>query len=251
MSAPVQQRPLLTTVCLIIPCFNEANRLRLDAFADLPPSLQVVFVDDGSTDGTADLIRSLVSRRLHLFCLERNVGKAEAVRQGVLRAQASGLLDGVEWVGYWDADLATPLTDLPEFLAFGELAHGRVDAIIGSRVQRLGSEIVRSHMRHLVGRGFTTLARILLRVGCYDSQCGAKIFRTALTSAVFREPFTTRWLFDLEILLRLRNANIIEFPLPRWKDIPGSKVRVLRLAVPTIRGLLQIRRRYISPRERL
>lgn len=233
-------------VCLIVPCFNEAARLDVGRFAAPPAGVTCLLVDDGSRDATLELLRRHASPVLHVLALPRNVGKAEAVRQGMLHAQASGLLDGVEWVGYWDADLATPLAEVEHLLAFAALEGGRVDGVLGSRIYRLGSRIVRSYWRHLLGRAFTTVAATLLRLGFYDSQCGAKLFRTALVDPAFGEPFVSRWIFDLEILLRLRAHRLIECPLRQWTDVAGSRLSTVKVAVPTLVDLVRIRRRYLT-----
>lgn len=231
-------------ICLIVPCFNEAARLDVNRFATLGPSVTCLLVDDGSSDGTGDLISRHASPNLRLLRLPRNVGKAEAVRQGVLHARASGLLNEAEWFGYWDADLATPLSEIDNFLAYGSIVGGTVDGLIGSRIDRLGARILRSYRRHLLGRLFATMAAALLGLESYDSQCGAKLFRVELAGQAFDEPFLSRWIFDVEILIRLRDRRLIECPLSQWADVRGSKVRVLGAIVPTLRDLLRIRRHY-------
>lgn len=233
-----------TNVCLIIPCFNEAARLDFDQFAGLPSGVVCLLVDDGSRDGTGDLIRRHESSTLRVLELPRNVGKAEAIRQGVFHARTSGLLDQADWVGYWDADMATPLSELESFLAYAAIADGHVDGILGSRIYKLGSRIVRSYHRHLLGRSFATLAAVLLGLDCYDSQCGAKLLRTELAGLAFSEPFLSRWIFDVEILVRLRGRRLIEYPLRQWIDVQGSRIRVVKVLVPTLIDLLRIRLRY-------
>ena len=103
----------LARVALVIPCYNEANRLDTAAFKNFRlPSDQIefVFVNDGSTDGTLQLLQTLPGSVVNL---ERNSGKAEAVRRGILAA----LDRKPDIVGFWDADLATPFSELPGFLA--------------------------------------------------------------------------------------------------------------------------------------
>jgi dolichyl-phosphate beta-glucosyltransferase len=233
-------------VCLIVPCFNEASRLDLTRFAAAVEHhpLWVVFVNDGSTDGTGDLVRTHASERLCLVDLETNVGKAEAVRQGTLRAATLPFYAGLDWIGYWDADLSTPLDELPKFFEYQALAGVRADAILGSRVSRLGSRIARRAVRHLLGRLFVTASSLLLGTRAYDSQCGAKVFRVAAAQRVFHEPFITRWLFDLEILLRLKDAVLLEYPLMEWEDVGGSKLAVLPNLWRTARDLFRLRARY-------
>lgn len=240
----VRVRDMPPKICLIVPCYNEADRLDFSPFSNLPSSVTCLLVDDGSTDRTAEIISEHESDRLRLLRLPGNVGKAEAIRRGMLHAKNTGWLDDVVWAGYWDADLATPLSELDGFISYAALAQGRVDGILGSRVSRLGSRIVRSHRRHLLGRVFATAAAALVKVESYDSQCGAKLFRADLVDDAFGEPFLSRWIFDVEILARLRGRRLLEYPLTHWADVGGSKVSVIRVAIPTLIDLIRIRRKY-------
>ncbi|MBP9706830.1 MAG: hypothetical protein KBD78_04250 [Oligoflexales bacterium] len=161
----------------------------------------------------------------------RNQGKAEAVRQGMLYALASG----AKITGYWDADLATPVN---EFLVILEAIQKDtfVTAVFGSRVRLLGHDIQRTLLRHYLGRGFATLASIILQLPVYDTQCGAKVFRCteALTQSL-ETPFCSAWAFDIELIYRLLNTKRIELrllqnqireiPLKKWRDVKGSKLK--------------------------
>lgn len=233
-------------VCLIVPCFNEARRLDMAAFvaATVSMPLWLVFVDDGSTDGTGDVVEAHAGERVWLIRLERNGGKGEAVRQGMLQAAKLPFYPHLDWIGFWDADLSTPLAELPKFLEFQALTGGPADALFGSRVSRLGSRVRRRPLRHVLGRLFVTVASVLLHTRAYDSQCGAKVFRPAVAARAFGDPFVTRWLFDLEILLRLGDAPVIEYPLRAWQDVAGSKMRITTNAWRTVRDLLRLRVRY-------
>jgi glycosyltransferase involved in cell wall biosynthesis len=221
----------------VVPCFNEVDRLRPDDFVaavEREPGLSFLFVDDGSTDGTAGALRTLCARRpdrLELIELARNRGKAEAVRQGLLAA----IDRDADYAGYWDADLSTPLAAIPEFRAVLDARPG-VRLVMGARVQLLGRHISRRATRHYSGRIFATLASLTLGLPVYDTQCGAKLFRvTPDLGAVFDTPFLSRWIFDVEILERMLRpaggrsavaaAGIVELPLLEWTDVGGSKVR--------------------------
>jgi dolichyl-phosphate beta-glucosyltransferase len=228
----------MVSVTIVIPCYNEAERLQLprsQAFTCARHRLRFLFVNDGSTDGTGKVLEALQvfdPQRFTSYDLPKNVGKAEAVRQGVLRAFAGG----AEYVGYWDADLATPLEAIPVFC---DLLEGRADLLIvfGARVRLLGRVIERRALRHYLGRVFATAASLVLGIAIYDTQCGAKLFRASpAMQALFQEPFLTRWLFDVELLARLIRARrgmrlpqvediVYEFPLHEWHDVAGSKVR--------------------------
>ena len=240
-------------VCVVVPCYNEAERLAGDAvlaFVDAHPGYHVCFVNDGSADATRDVIEALQARRpssIEALHLARNGGKAEAVRQGVLHAARSGRYDVI---GYWDADLSTPLNELPPLLAELE-AHPDCRLVMGSRLRRLGSRINRGTARHLLGRTFATVASIVLSLPVYDSQCGAKVFRAGSAAVLFGESFSTPWLFDVELLARLRNHlgaaavldAVIEVPLTLWQEVDGSKLGWRHMASAPA-GLFQIHRRY-------
>jgi dolichyl-phosphate beta-glucosyltransferase len=226
----------MNTCIIVVPCFNESARLRTGEFLEFvrgAPQVRFLLVDDGSTDDTLDVVRGLANRdprHFEVFSLPRNVGKAEAVRLGVLRA----LERRPEIVGFWDADLATPLRSVSHFRAV--LAE-RTDLlmVIGSRVRLLGRAIDRRGLRHLLGRLFAIAASNVLGVAVYDTQCGAKLFRAGpATAALFDRSFCARWVFDVELLARLTRQPagalaakdlIYEVPLAEWRDVPGSKLR--------------------------
>jgi glycosyltransferase involved in cell wall biosynthesis len=244
------------TVSIVVPCYNEArrfNRTAFSAFAASHPSVRLLFVDDGSTDDTASVLAGLAREfpdRIAVLTLTPNRGKAEAVRQGVLAM----VRDGSDIVGYWDADLATPLDAIPVLV--GELAAAPgVEMVLGSRVQLLGRRIHRRAVRHYIGRVFATAASLTLGIPVYDTQCGAKVFRvTPATNRLFDEPFLSRWVFDVELLARrlegftpAQRADvgslIVEYPLMRWEDVSGSKVRARDFVLSLI-GLARILWRY-------
>jgi dolichyl-phosphate beta-glucosyltransferase len=221
---------------LIIPCYNEAQRLLTEAFMQAAvddPALAFLFVDDGSTDSTRSALVQLCARRpkqMAVLVLKHNVGKAEAVRQGSLAAfeRAPAI------IGYFDADLATPLSEIAPMRALFD--ESVVEMVLGSRVGLLGREIQRSARRHYLGRVFGTAASLVLGVPVYDTQCGAKLFRnTERTRDIFSQPFSVDWTFDVEILARLFGSDLgksvgcaaglaVEYPLRRWRDMAGSKL---------------------------
>lgn len=243
-----------TTV--VVPCFEEAARLarqRILDFARESDDVTLLFVDDGSRDATRAVLEELCAaspQRLRLHALPRNVGKGEAVRQGVLRACA----EGAELVGYWDADLSTPLDAIAELAALLE-ARPEVLVVLGARVQLLGRTIERRAWRHYAGRVFATAASNVLRLRVYDTQCGAKLLRrTPEVEALFAEPFLTRWFFDVELLARLMQGlrglpgpgvaeRVVEHPLREWRHVPGSKLRMRDFARAAL-DLWRIRRHY-------
>jgi dolichyl-phosphate beta-glucosyltransferase len=221
--------------CLVIPCYNEERRLDVAAverFLRDTRAVSMCFVNDGSADKTGDLLAALAGRwpdRVLALNLAANAGKAEAVRRGVLQAHAWGPF---AYIGYWDADLATPLE---ESCAMMRAVQDRpaVLVVLGLRLARLGADVTRSAQRHYLGRLFATLASLVLKLPVYDTQCGAKLVRRDMVPGLFGEPFSSRWVFDVEMLARLRNlvgrdrmlTDVLEFPLWTWHGVDGSKMR--------------------------
>ena len=233
--ASVTTGTLSCSCVIVIPCYNERRRLDADSFREFlldHENIGFLLVNDGSTDGTRELLEELAlgnPERLCVLHLEHNSGKAEAVRRGLLEAAAIG----AEYAGFWDADLATPLEAIPEFVDHLDL-HPEVAMIFGARVRLLGRQIERRPMRHYLGRLFATTASLVLGVPLYDTQCGAKLFRMGPEIVrLFEAPFRSRWIFDVEIVARFlaqprtQGASdlIHETPLERWRDVAGSKVR--------------------------
>jgi dolichyl-phosphate beta-glucosyltransferase len=238
---------------VVVPCFNEEHRLPVDAFRAFRiegARVEFLFVNDGSTDGTRALLERLVLEdpsRYSLLDLDRNRGKAEAVRRGMVSAFARN----PDYAGFWDADLATPLTEIPSFLeVFATLP--LVELVFAARVRLLGRSISRNPARHYFGRVGATLISSSLGLAVYDTQCGAKLFRAGeAIRALFTEPFISRWIFDVEIIARLvtqrgRDASaraIYELPVRVWHDVKGSKVRSTDF-FRALGDLMKIRRAY-------
>ncbi len=219
--------------CLVIPCYNEESRLDVRAFEQffsLTPGVSFVFVNDGSKDSTLEVLQGLVRRfpeQARVLDVQPNQGKAEAVRRGMLLAMEA---QSAEYVGFWDADLATPLEEVQQFVDVLERLP-RVDIVFGTRVALLGRQIERKPSRHYLGRVFATGASVVLALPVYDTQCGAKLFRVnEQCRALFDRPFGSRWIFDVELVARYcvdhsGTTGIYEQPLDSWRDVGDSKVR--------------------------
>lgn len=249
------------SIILVIPCYNEEHRLPLAEFRSFfnlvgqSRDTHVLFVNDGSRDGTQQVLDELTANYPDACAnlqLSTNVGKAEAVRRGFQHA----FLAKPQTVGYWDADLATPLNEL-ELLHTALWQNPDLQLVMGSRVRMLGRVISRNALRHYLGRVIATAVAHTLEASTYDTQCGAKLFRvTDRVRRVFSQPFLTRWLFDVEILARFARDSrlgrlpgleeiIYELPLHQWCDVPGSKVHPLDF-FRALYQLVRIRNTYLK-----
>lgn len=222
---------LMQKTAIIVPCYKEAARLQpelLIRFLQQQPDADLIMVDDGSPDNTAEVLNALATSapdRIQVISLKNNNGKAEAVRQGLLYA-----INRKEYAytGYLDADLST---SPQEFIRIRDLMAGeKLDYALGARIKMLQSVIRRSFFRHMTGRIIATIIDTRYRLGIYDTQCGAKCFRTELLQPITDKPFSTKWFFDVEILLRIRGMNATyhgaEIPLQRWHDPGGSRLSI-------------------------
>lgn len=261
---------------IAFPAYNEALRLPKQDFISFAETakekgIRLIFVNDGSTDGTAALLRDLkdnIDAKLggdesvvQILTLAENAGKAEAIRQGML----AGISQGAGAVGFWDSDLATPLYHIEDFLRVldGSSSPGapQREMVFGARVNLLGRRIQRKASRHYLGRVFATLASIVLDLGIYDTQCGAKVFRvTDDLRYLLKSPFQSRWVFDVELIARFASLrrcstapdlpsveeSIFEYPLEEWRDVAGSKVAFLNQVI-ALYDLSHVFIKYFSP----
>jgi dolichyl-phosphate beta-glucosyltransferase len=225
------------SLALVVPCYNEADRLDTDAFVRFLAThsgVRLFMVDDGSGDDTAAVLeglRAAMPAAVRVLRHSRNLGKGEAVRAGVLAA----LREEPTVVGFFDADLATPLGTIDDFLAVLG-TRPDIEFVLGSRVLLLGRDVRRKSTRHYLGRVFATAVSLALDLPVYDTQCGAKMLRVnAATATLFDSPFRSRWIFDVELIARYlrltagsgespRRDRLYELVLPAWHDKPGSKL---------------------------
>lgn len=233
---------------IIVPCYNEAKRMNPVLFLKFlqnTDTIDFVFVDDGSTDTTAEMLERLYLKcpdRISIMRLKHNSGKDEAVRAGLTCA----LEYKPDFVGYWDADLASPLNELPAMLKI-IVANREIQCIYGARIQLLGHRVKRTLLRRAVSFCCRILAQSALDLPVTDTQCGAKVFRASRElHEALRSPFTAGWLFDVELFARLKiawnqaNPGLYEHPLTEWQEISGSNVSMTEMlgAGVTMLGLI-------------
>jgi glycosyltransferase involved in cell wall biosynthesis len=230
-------------IVVVVPCFNEANRLNLYYFNELSMLQNVIwiFVDDGSTDNT-NMILENYSRKKNIVILriEHNVGKSKAIAHGVNFASREFL--NIGWIGFLDSDGAFTADDVKRFIKMTSLIK-KYDAIYTSRVKMAGRNIKRNFARHIVARLIISLFGLVWRDIPYDTQSGFKLYRYSDDfKLMFIEPFKTKWFFDIELSIRHlklkgREINVWEEPVSSWFDIPGSKVnsrQVFRISLEVV-----------------
>ena len=189
---------------VIIPCYNEASRLPLAVyrlFLAQNETTHLVFSNDGSTDNTLAVLDTLAQEfptKTTIYNLEKNAGKAQAVREAV--THCFGNFNNFKTIGYLDADLST---SLEEYVSIAENIKNEVVCAFGSRILKIDNHIDRKKYRFLIGRAIATMISKQLGVSIYDSQCGCKVFSSEIAQELFKEQFISKWLFDVEIFHRL------------------------------------------------
>ena len=220
-------------VGVVIPCYNEEERLSGQEFKNFVHSnlgYHLCFVNDGSTDRTLEVLEELRKgngNKISIYDCAKNGGKAEAVRQGVLHLANDPQLD---YIGYLDADLSTDFRDFDDLVKTMENSNFKI--VSGSRMSRMGANITKESARKIISKTINLIIRSILKMPFNDTQCGAKIMDKEIAQLVFNKKFITRWLFDVEIFMRMRKHYgkdkvqelICEQPLKRWIHADGSKL---------------------------
>jgi dolichyl-phosphate beta-glucosyltransferase len=245
--APPAKQVLLSVV---IPAYNEAKRLpptlaRVVAWTRAQPfACEIVVVDDGSRDATADIARAALAGVEHRVLVHpTNRGKGAGLATGMTAARG-------EYVLMTDADLSTPIEEVARFLD----AHAAgAPIVIGTR-KAPGANVLKRQapLRERMGRVFTWLSNVLVCPGVTDFTCGFKCFRADACAAVFSRLLEEGWAYDAEVLFLARKLGyaVREVPVP-WTNDPSTRVRLVRDAVSSFAGLLRIRWRSLVGRYRL
>ncbi len=240
---------LFPTISIVIPAYNEAERLgptldRVLAFVrNRNWNAEVIVVDDGSTDWTADVVRRYAqTANVRLLQNPGNRGKGYSVRNGVLNASG-------EFILFTDADMSSPIEEAPKLLQ--ALSDG-ADLAIGSRWVRSDLQTRRQSLsRQFLGRVFNLLLRVLLRLDFKDTQCGFKAFRKPAAHLVFPLQRIERWGFDPEVLFIARKAGLrtVEVPV-RWGHDARTRINPLLDGLRMVTDMLLIRWNSICSRYR-
>ncbi|WP_138432910.1 response regulator [Winogradskyella algicola] len=240
----IQQR----CVGVVIPCYNEEERLLSDEFLkyiDQHTGYHLCFVNDGSKDRTLEVLHNLQKGRedfITVYDCEKNGGKAEAVRLGMLHMAQKKDLD---YIGFLDADLSTDLRDFDDLVKTIENSDFKI--VSGSRISRMGADITKESARKIISLTINFIIRKILKMDFKDTQCGAKIFHKDVIDIAFGKKFVTQWIFDVEIFKRMSihfglkkaKAMLCEQPLKRWIHADGSKLS-MKDSVKIVMQLAQI-----------
>lgn len=221
--------------CLVVPLYNEESRFNLDYWNEVivNSSFYFLFVDDGSTDGTASILDCLNYQNVSVLHLRENVGKSEAVRLG-FQYIISKSIEEVNLLGYIDGDHAFKDSEVINILNTADqvFIEFLLDALWMSRVKLSGYNINRGVFRHIVGRFIATFLGFGISRFPYDTQCGFKLFKNNNYFAkTLTHEFRTRWFVDLEIFCRYSKNKgswmvIRELPLKNWWEVNGSRIKI-------------------------
>jgi dolichyl-phosphate beta-glucosyltransferase len=234
---------VLPPFSVAIPCYNEAARIggtvraTLDYLARESPEAELIVVNDGSTDATSNIVReALNGAKVQTQFLENfpNRGKGAAVRSGLLAASRPiGL--------FFDADLSTPLTEIPKVIE--PIASGDVDVAFGSRaLDRKLIGIRQPWRREQAGRVFNFIVRLGTGMPFWDTQCGFKAFRLDLCRPILEKMDTIGFAFDVELLFTAHRAGLRLREVPvRWNHAEGSKVHVIHDSLAMLREVIALR----------
>jgi dolichyl-phosphate beta-glucosyltransferase len=230
------------SLSVVIPAYNEAERLPetlalVKDFAERAPFIkEVLVVDDGSTDATVEVVRTMMPRfpQLQVISNEQNKGKGGVVRQGMLAATGDYRL-------FMDADNSTSIEELAKLLTFID----DFDVIIGSRYLDRGSiKVKQPWKRRIVSRAGNWIIQRSVLHGIVDTQCGFKLFSARAATEVFQRQTMNGWSFDVEVLTiaKERGFAIKEVPVD-WYDAKQSKLRAAHAAWKSLRELRKVKRK--------
>jgi glycosyltransferase involved in cell wall biosynthesis len=229
----LQLKPAHMEVGIIVPCYNEEKRLKTDEFRSFLAKHQehiLCFVNDGSSDKTIQVLENLrnefASQVIVIDCI-KNLGKAGAVRAGVNYLKEKG---HINYIGFLDADLSTDFDDFLNLIKVIKSSEFKI--VTGSRIMRMGANIIKPSSRGIISKSINFLICWMLGMNFQDTQCGAKIMTKEMAEATFKKPFLTRWLFDVEVFMRMKvlygknkaSNFICEEPLKRWVHAEDSKL---------------------------
>jgi len=232
---------------IVIPCYNEANRFLIlkngvIEFLNTEPNykIELVLVNDGSADNTSELLKGFRDDiqlefpdvDVKVCDLEKNQGKGAALQQGVKEAAGN-------WVLTVDADMATPLTQMNDWVGKFNAIEDSDSIFIGNRRNKNSKN---SFLREVLSKGFAFINKTMFGIPANDTQCGFKLYPSALAKVLFRKMGEKGWAHDVELLYKIRKLgyNIRSLDV-HWHEVEGSKINVLWDPLRMLGAILKIR----------
>jgi CheY-like chemotaxis protein len=235
ISTNTKKNQIIQNNCIgvVIPCYDEELRLLSDEFRSFVNSnlgYHLCFVNDGSKDNTLQVLEKLREGNedhISIYDCEKNGGKAEAVRLGMLHLAKQ---EQFNYIGFLDADLSTDFEDFHDLV--NTISNSNFKIVSGSRMARMGADITKESARAIISKIINLIIRKTIGMDFNDTQCGAKIMSKDVIENTFQEKFLTKWLFDVEIFMRMKKIYgdeetkklVCEQPLKRWIHADGSKL---------------------------
>ncbi len=234
----------MKTITFVIPVYNEEKRLdkTIKALKEvkLPAGLKlekIIFVNDGSTDKTVQVIEKVAKSKtiafpISLLTYKQNKGKGFAIRQGMRIASSDYNL-------FFDADMSTPLSELKKFMPFMDK---NIPVLVGTRKNGKSTVVVHQpRMRELLGKGFTKITQISLNCWVTDFTCGFKAFSRKATLAIFSQSTINGWGYDAEILYLAtkQGFSLQEIPV-LWSNDERTKVKLYKAIPQTLSEIVTI-----------
>ena len=210
-------------VSVVVPVYNEENRIYpfiadLDRYTKTIADMEVIFVNDGSSDGTIDILKKYAAhhRNTRIVSYSKNRGKGYAVKQGV--AAATG-----EKIIFIDADNATRPNEITKMADLLD----KFDVVVGDRTHPK-SYVAQPSLRQATGKLFNFYANTLFGINVRDNLCGFKGFNRAAAKQLFRGMVSDRWIFDIELFYKIRKSGMSLGHMPiKWEHKEGTKIKFL------------------------
>lgn len=238
-------------IALLIPCYNESERLDIKVFKSFIKKnsslITFYFIDDGSTDGTSEIIQNqfLQFKNCYLISLNKNLGKGNALRTGFLKEETKKH----RYAAFIDADMDIPLEQVVKM--YDKMENSMATIAISDRgfYKDFKFNRLRSYMSLIMVKMANNL--VGYKIPIKDTQCGCKMFATEVIDICFKEPFVSQWLFDIEIFIRFKSGYknsrnfILEVPLKINENITKSNSKLLS-GHKILWQLYKIKRNYLD-----
>ena len=240
---------MIRSLSIIIPLYNEERRINLCLLKILyflkkikeKIKIEIIFVDDGSTDNSRLLIKNFINKNninSKILVLKKNFGKGKAIKAGIQKAN-------YKWVLTCDLDMSVSLFELFKWLK-NNYINSKYEIYFGSR-QHIRSRVTAKFYRAFLGKILQILINFILKIKVKDTQCGFKLYKTTIAKLIFNKLKNSGFEHDLEVILlaKIKKKKIKELPVC-WKHVPNSKLNILKHPILMLIGIFILKFRYIK-----